>query len=331
MSTFRSFVIKENNGAIVKDVILENTENLPAGDVLIKVMYSTINSYDVLFSRENTSFRKNTYPYVPGVDAAGIVVESNSTHYREGDEVLIFGNGLGQDVHGGFGQFVRVPESWIVSLPTGLSMQDSMTLGSDGIAAAISVMEIMAAGIQTNSKEVIVGGSSYGIGAFAVSILALCGYNVTAVTKYMECEDFIYELGAKEVLSIDNFTDNSGKHLLEDKYVAGIDTLGGDVLDTMIRSVKGGSTIAVCGAVLSETFSSSLLPLILRGINLVGIDSLRCSHSLKREALYRLAGDWYLKTLSFMCNEISIFEINEYLDKMNNNLIKGRIVVNHKL
>ena len=103
MSTFRSFVIKENNGAIVKDVILENTENLPAGDVLIKVMYSTINSYDVLFSRENTSFRKNTYPYVPGVDAAGIVVESNSTHYREGDEVLIFGNGLGQDVPGGFG------------------------------------------------------------------------------------------------------------------------------------------------------------------------------------------------------------------------------------
>ena len=231
MSTFRSLVIKENNGAIVKDVILENTENLPAGDVLIKVMYSTINSYDVLFSRENTSFRKNTYPYVPGVDAAGIVVESNSTHYREGDEVLIFGNGLGQDVPGGFGQFVRVPESWIVSLPTGLSMQDSMTLGSDGIAAAISVMEIMAAGIQTNSKEVIVGGSSYGIGAFAVSILALCGYNVTAVTKYMECEDFIYELGAKEVLSIDNFTDNSGKHLLEDKYVAGIDTLGGDVLE----------------------------------------------------------------------------------------------------
>ena len=261
MSTFRSFVIKENNGAIVKDVILENTENLPAGDVLIKVMYSTINSYDVLFSRENTPFRNNTYPYVPGVDAAGIVVESNSTHYREGDEVLIFGSGLGQDVPGGFGQFVRAPESWIVSLPTGLSMQDSMTLGSDGIAAAIAVMEIMAAGIQSNSKDVIVGGSSYGIGAFAVSILSLCGYNVTAITKYMECEDFIYELGAKKVLSLDSFVEKSGKHLLEDKYVAGIDTLGGDVLNTMIRSVKGGSTIAVCGAVLSETFSASLLPL----------------------------------------------------------------------
>ena len=201
MSTFRSFVIKENNGAIVKDVILENTENLPAGDVLIKVMYSTINSYDVLFSFLITPFRNNTYPYVPGVDAAGIVVESNSTHYREGDEVLIFGSGLGQDVPGGFGQFVRVPESWIVSMPTGLSMQDSMTLGSDGIAAAIAVMEIMAAGIQSNSKDVIVGGSSYGIGAFAVSILSLCGYNVTAVTKYMECEDFIYELGAKKVIT----------------------------------------------------------------------------------------------------------------------------------
>ena len=191
MSTFRSFVIKENNGTMVKDVVLENTENLPAGDVLVKVMYSTINSYDVLFSRENTPFRANTYPYVPGVDAAGIVVESSSNHYREGDEVLIFGNGLGETVPGGFGQFVRVPESWIVSLPTGLSMQDSMTLGSDGIAAAIAVMEIMAAGIQTNSKDVIVGGSSYGIGAFAVSILSLCGYNVTAVTNHIEYEDFI--------------------------------------------------------------------------------------------------------------------------------------------
>ncbi len=331
MSTFRSFVIKEQEGHIVKDVVLENTENLPAGDVLVKVLYSTINSYDMLFSRNNTPFRNNKYPFVPGVDAAGIVVESQSDQYKEGDEVLVFGNGLGQSIPGGFGQFVSVPEAWIVSLPTGFSMQESMTLGSDGIAAAISVMEIMAAGIQTNSKEVIVGGSSSGIGAFAVSILNLCGYSVTAVTKNQECADFLKELGAEKIVSIDNFIDKSNKHLLEDKYIAGIDTLGGDVLNTMIRSVQGGSTIAVCGAMLGETFSSSLLPLILRGINLVGIDSLHCSQSLKREALYKLAGDWYLKTLSFMCNEISIFEISEYLDKMSSNTLKGRIVINHKL
>ena len=107
MSTFRSFVIKDNNGKLFSDVVLENTENLPKGDVLVKVMYSTINSYDILFSRENTPFRKPTFPYTPGVDAAGVVIESSSPHYREGDEVLIFGNGLGQSVPGGFGQFVR--------------------------------------------------------------------------------------------------------------------------------------------------------------------------------------------------------------------------------
>ncbi len=331
MSTFRSFVIKDNNGKLVSDVVLENTENLPKNNVLVKVMYSTINSYDILFSRENTPFRKPVYPYTPGVDAAGIVIESSSPDYRPGDEVLIFGYGLGQQVPGGFGQYVSVPEDWIVNLPTGLTMQDSMVLGSDGIAAAIAVMEIMAAGIQSNSKEVIVGGSSYGIGAFAVSILKLCGYHVTAVTAHLEYKDFITELGADKVLSFDKFIDKSDKHLLEDKYVAGIDTLGGDVLNTMIRSVKGGATIAVCGAMLSESFSSSLLPLILRGINLVGIDSLTCSKSIKREALYKLAGDWYLKTLPFMCNEISIFEIQEYLDQMDQNSLKGRIVINHKV
>ena len=331
MSTFRSFVIKDNNGKLYSDVVLENTENLPKGEVLIKVMYSTINSYDILFSRENTPFRKPSFPYTPGVDAAGVVIESSTPHYREGDEVLIFGKGLGQSVPGGFGQFVRVPESWIVNLPTGLTMIDAMTLGSDGIAGAIAVMEIMAAGIQSNSKDIVVGGSSYGIGLFAVNILKMCGYNVTAVTAHLEYEDFIREIGADKVLSFEKFIDKSENHLLEDKYVAGIDTLGGDVLNTMVRSVKGGATIAVCGAVLSESFSSSLLPLILRGINLVGIDSLHCSHSLKREALYKLAGDWYMKNLSFLCNEISIFEIQEYLTKMSDNALKGRIVINHEV
>ncbi len=331
MSTFRSFVIKENNGKLVSEVILENTEHLPKGDVLVKVMYSTINSYDIIFSRENTPFRKNVYPYTPGVDAAGIVIESSSPNYRAGDEVLIFGNGLGLEVPGGFGQYVSVPESWIVNLPTGLTMLESMVLGSDGIAAALSVMEIMAAGIQSSSKDVVVGGSSYGIGAFAVSILKLCGYNVTAVTGHLEYKDFIKELGASNVVSFDKFSEDLEKHMLDDKYVAGIDTLGGNVLSTMIRSVKGGATIAVCGAILKETFSSSLLPFIMRGINLVGIDSLKCSQSLKREALYKLAGDWYLKTLPFMCNEISIFEIQEYLTKMDNNSLKGRIIINHEV
>lgn len=331
MSAFKSFVIKEHNGAVVRDVVAGNTDNLPAGDVLIKVLYSTINSYDVLLLKDNTVFGNKKYPYVPGVDAAGIVVESNTNNYRTGDEVLVFGCGLGQTMPGGFGQYVRVPESCVISLPTGLSMQNCMTIGSDGLAAAIAVMEIMVSDMCFKSKEVIVGGSAYGIGAFAVAILNLCGFNVTAVTKYMECKDFIYELGAKNVVSVDDFIDTSGKHLLEDKYIAGIDTFGGDALQTMIRSMKSDSTIALCGTILGETFSSSLVPIILKGINLVGIDCLSCSQKLKREALYKLAGDWYLKTLSFMCNEISIFEISEYLDKMNSSALKGRIVINHKL
>lgn len=331
MSTFKSFVVKEHGGTTVKDVILKNIEDLPAGDVLIKVMYSTINSYDLLLLKDHASFGKKKYPFVPGVDAAGIVVESNSENYRVNDEVLVFGGGLGQNIPGGFGQYIRVPESIVMNIPTGLSMQSCMTLGSDGLAAAIASMEIIVAGKCSKSKEVIVGGASDGIGAFAVSILNLCGFDVTAVTRYIECEDFIYELGAKKVIDVNHFIDTSVKHLLEEKYVAGIDTLGGGVLDTIIRSMQKNSTIALCGTVLGETFSASIVPIILKGLNLVGVDCLNCSQHLKREALYKLAGDWYLKTLSFMCNEISIFEISEYLDKIHNFPLKGRLVINHKL
>ncbi|MDE7169812.1 MAG: acryloyl-CoA reductase [Mucispirillum sp.] len=331
MSTYRSFVFKKNNNVVTNDIVLGNTENLPAGDVLIKVAYSSVSSYDILYTDENGLY-KGVYPYTPGVDAAGIVAESASNAFRAGDEVVVYGCGLGTDIPGGFGQFVRVKESSVINLPTGLSLKDSMTIGSDGIAAALAVMEIMAAGIQSNSKDVIVSGAAMGIGAFSCAILSECGYNVTAVTSKDDAHDFIKELGVKSVTDTEKFTDKTETYFLNERYVAAVDNLGGDVLNTIIRSVKGGATVAVCGASSgSEYFSSSVMPFILRGINLVGIDSLRCSGGLKREALYKLSGDWYLKSLPFLCNEISIFEIAEYLERIKNGSVKGKIVINHEI
>lgn len=329
MGAYKSLVLKDINGS--SEIVFENTSSLPAGEVLINVKYSTVNSYDILYMFSNGLISQDKFPYTPGIDAAGIVVESTSSTYREGDEVIVLGSGLGINMAGGYGQYIRVPETSVISLPTGISLKDSMTIGTDGIAAALAVMEIMTAGLDNSSKNVVVSNPSNNVGLFAASILQKCGYDVTAVVLDYQHNDFLKDLGINKIKGIEQFVDKSGSSLLEPVYAAGIDTIGVDVLSTMMRSVMPGSTIAVCGSIYSPDYSSSVYPLILRGVNLVGIEPVFCTKSLKREVLYKLAGDWYIKSLPVFCNEISLVDLSDYLKTAKTNSIKGRVVINHDL
>ena len=332
MCTYCTFVMRHtNDGAIKSEVITENTANLSKGNVLIKVMYSNISSYDIVYSDHNIN-KNNNSVRTPGVDAAGIVVESSSSLFHKGDEVVIYGGlGFGIDFAGGFGQYVRVPDSLIFHLPTGISLKDSMTIGSDGLAAALAVMEVIISSRDSKNKNVLVTGAARGIGAFASAILKLCGFNVTAVTAYPESESFIRDMGADTVISEEKLINKSKEYLLDAKYVAAVDTMGGEVLSYISKILDRDSIVAVCGTSGSKEFHLSVYPFILRGINLVGIDPLNCSSMLKQDALYKLAGDWYIKSLPLMCNEISIFEIADYFEQARNNMVKGRIVINHSI
>lgn len=332
MSTFKSLVYNSNNDNLITEVKTDNTDKLPSGDVLIKVNYSTINSYDVLYSlpENNNIFPQKKYPYTGGIDAAGVVVESNSNLYRPGDEVLVFGYGLGMTVPGGYGEYIRVPESWIFNVPTGLSLKDCITLGTDGISAAIAVTEVLISEEKPKDKEIVVTGASAGVGLFSTAILNLLGYKVTAVTLKHEYKDFLMGIGASEVLSIDEFVATSEKKY-SNKFIGAIDTIGGNVLTSIAKILPKNSTIAVSSSVLSSNATIPIMSLICNGINIIGIESITCSDVIKRQALYKLAGDWYIKQLPLLCNEISIFEIEKYVGIIKNGELRGRVIINHEI
>ena len=330
MSAYKSFILSESNGILSGEVGLKNIDKLTNGDLLIKVKYSSLNYLDalILSGKRHLTGR---LPHTPGVDAAGVVVESTAAEFRPGDEVIVTGFGLGTDVAGGFGEYIRVPASWAVSLPTGLTLKECMTVGSDGLSAALAIMDLMSAGACSKAENVVVSGAGLGIGSFATAILANLGFRVTAVVRDSENSEFTKIIGADEVISCGKFIDTSAGTLLSDKYYMAIDTLGGEVLSTIIRSLKKNGTVAVCSTMLKDDISFSLDALTIRGINILGINSLNCPLTLKKTVWRKLAGEWYLKALPMLCTEISLMELEEYSKRLINGEIKGRLVVNYEL
>lgn len=329
MSAYKSFVINEHNGSVSGEVALTNIGSLSSGDILIEVKYSSLNYLDALIL---TGKKKvPVYPHVPGIDAAGIVIESSVPDFHPGDEVLVTGFGLGVDVSGGFGSRIKVPSDWVISLPTGLSMKECMTVGSDGITATLAIMDLMSACGCSGNENAVVSGAGLGTGCFASAILAKCGFRVTGVVRDSENADFAKIMGASEVVYCEKFIDKTSDLLLSDKYYIGIDTLGGDVLSTIIRSLKKSGSVAVCSSMMRDDIYLPLDALTYRGVNILGVNSVNCPRKLKKTAWRKLAGEWYLKALPMMCTEISLMELAEYSLRFINGEIKGRLVINHEL
>lgn len=330
MSNFKSLVVDERNKEIVSEVIISHADSLPKGDLLVKVVYSSLNYIDALIMNGNKDIVKK-YPHTAGIDAVGIVVESNSQEFCVDDEVVITGFGLGVDVPGGFGEYVRISSSWATHIPTGLTMKDCMTLGSDGIAASFAVMELMTSGNYNIGDNVVVSGAGFGIGSIGVALLELNGFEVTAVVKDHENGEFTKILGAKEVIFHEKFVSNTQDKLLEDKYSLAIDTLGGDALSTITRSLKRNGSVVVCSSMVDSSVTMPLNPFTDRGINIIGISSINSPLKLKQEAWRKLSGEWYIKKLPLLCTEISILEVPEYSKRLINGNIKGRIVINYEI
>lgn len=299
---------------------------LPDGDVLVKVLYSSLNYKDVLSATGNKGVTRN-YPHTPGIDAAGLVEQSANPDFKAGDEVIVTSYDLGMNTSGGFGQFIRVPADWVVRLPANLSLRESMVYGTAGFTAALSVYRLTGYGVTPDQGEVLVTGATGGVGSIAVSILSKIGFTVTAVNGIVDEADYLKEIGARSVISIEEATDRGDRPMLKALWAGCIDTLGGDILATAIRSTAPGGGITCCGNVLSPELPITVFPFILRGVTLMGIDSQNCPMPVRQKTWDMIAGEWKIPWLDRITSETTLQGLDERIEMMLAGKHKGRTIV----
>lgn len=324
---FRALVVEEGEGGKFTRSIKERTvSDLSEGEVLIRVHYSSLNFKDALSATGNKGVTKN-YPHTPGIDAAGVVEESSSPQVKPGEEVLVTGYDLGANTDGGYGEYIRVPAGWVVGLPEGLSTRESMIYGTAGFTAALSVYKMEEYGTTPDMGEVLVTGATGGVGSVACAILAKAGYSVVASTGKMDQKEFLTGLGVKEIISRADSADTSGRPLLKGRWAGAVDTVGGDILATAIKSAKQHGVITCCGNVASGELPINVYPFILRGVSLVGIDSAYCPMDARRKVWSKLAGEWKID-LDGIATEVTLGGLDEQIDLILKGGQKGRVVVN---
>lgn len=328
LSEFKAMIVSETTEKkFVREVKRKNVSDLPAGDLLIQVKYSSLNYKDALSASGNKGVTRS-YPHTPGIDAAGVVVESASSNHRVGDQVIVSGFDLGMNTPGGFGEYIRVPSGWALGLPSGLSLRDSMGYGTAGLTAALCVLKLTESGLAPAQGEVLVTGATGGVGSIAVGILAKLGFNVVAATGKSDERGFLARLGAKTVISREEANDSSGRPVLKGRWAGVLDTVGGNILATAIKSAKYGGLVTACGNVGGAEFSSSVFPFILRAVSLLGIDSVEAPMERRLLAWKKLAGEWQLDLSGDLITECSLEELTPKIDQILQGAIRGRVVVN---
>ncbi|HUR12556.1 MAG TPA: YhdH/YhfP family quinone oxidoreductase [Flavitalea sp.] len=326
---FKSLVVTEKPGKIFeRKIIHRETDDLPAGEVLIRVHYSSLNYKDALSATGNKGITRN-FPHTPGIDAAGIVEQSSNGLFRSGDEVVITGYDLGMNTSGGFGQYIRVPASWIIKKPLSLSLKQCMIIGTAGFTAATAVYKMQLLGVSPCQLPIVVSGATGGVGSFAVAILTKAGYTVTAITGKKNATEYLEFLGASQIKERDFLHDQSGKPLIKSQWAGGIDTVGGRTLETMLKgcAIEGG--IVSTGLVDSPLLSLTVYPFILNGVSLLGVGSAGMSMPQRLKIWDRLAGEWNVQSkLGEIGKEVTLEEVNDhYIDEILQGKIKGRILV----
>lgn len=326
--TFKAMVVEEEGEKnFVRSIKDRSTDELPEGDVLVNVRYSSLNYKDALSATGNKGVTRN-FPHTPGVDASGIVAESNSPEFSTGEEVIVHAYDLGCNTSGGFGEYIRVPAPWVMKLPAGLTLKDSMVYGTAGFTAALSIMGLEKNGVTPAMGEILVTGATGGVGSVAVGILSKTGYEVVASTGKTDQEQFLLDLGAKEVISRDESRDGSGRPMLKGRWAGVVDTVGGEILVTAIKATKPMGVVTCCGNVASAELPLNVYPFILRGIVLIGIDSQNCPMETRVGVWNRLSGDWKLDNLDSMGREVTLEELDKEIPLILEGKQVGRVVVN---
>jgi putative YhdH/YhfP family quinone oxidoreductase len=326
-TTFRAFVVNKTEQDFTSDFKQLTLDDLPQEDVLIKVAYSSVNYKDGLASIPEGKIVRS-YPFVPGIDLAGIVAESSDGRFKEGDEVIATSYALGVSHFGGYSEYARVPADWIVPLPSSLTLKEAMALGTAGFTAALSIHQLEKNGLQPQNGPVIVTGATGGVGSIGVDILHSLGYTVAASTGKSSEHVYLKELGASEILSRDETSAESSRPLEKERWAGSLDSVGGSTLAYLIRTTKYGGSIAAYGNTGGPNLNTTVFPFILRAINLLGIESVNCPMGLRDQLWQDLAGNYKPKhLLDTIGHEVPFEELPQALATILRGGVRGRTII----
>jgi acrylyl-CoA reductase (NADPH) len=328
---FKALWITENgDGQFERNIVDRSIDDLPPGEVLISVHYSSLNYKDAMSATGNKGITRK-YPHTPGIDAAGVVELSRNPSFAVGDEVIITGYDLGMNTCGGYGQFVRVPAEWVVKKPESYTLKECMIIGTAGFTAATALYKIELMEQTPARGPVVVTGSTGGVGSVAVALLAKAGYEVIAVTGKENVEEYLQHLGAARIENRDFVNDTSNKLLLKPRWANAIDTVGGNILQTLLKGCQPDGCVVSTGLVSSPKLPDmTVYPFILNGVNLLGVGSAETVMATRLAIWSRLSTEWNIKDkLNVIAKEVTLDELNStYIDMILQGRTMGRIVIN---
>ncbi|HBE67376.1 MAG TPA: oxidoreductase [Planctomycetaceae bacterium] len=323
---FSALTITEANERPSLQVRQQTIDAWPAGDVTIEVHYSSLNYKDAMACQGHKGIIRSI-PHVPGIDATGVVLHSDSPEFRTGEEVVVTGYDLGQGSFGAWSERIRVPAEWVVQRPETLSALDSMSLGTAGFTAAQCVVALERNGVEPGGGPILVTGATGGVGCLATAMLAKLGFEVVAVTGKSERSDWLIQIGASEVVPRDEILGDPKRPILSARWAGGVDTVGGDILTSIVKSTRYGGAVTTCGLVAGSDLEMTLYPFLLRGVSLCGIASADCPMDARLEIWQRLATDLKPDNLDIISRVIRFEEMQSEVEKILDGQIVGRVVL----
>ncbi len=327
LKQFDAVVVREQDGAVSYSVEVVTDEQLSPGEVIIKVAYSSINYKDMLAVKANGGVIRN-YPMIPGIDLSGTVISSETSDLQAGQKVLVTGFQMGMGHTGGLSEYARVPAEWIVPLPDGLSLRDAMIVGTAGFTAGLSIMALEKMGMNMrNNPNILVTGASGGVGSIAIQLLHKCGYtNIAALSRKSAEEARLKSIGATYIVTPNDIFPDKPKPLVKQKFHYVLDTVGGDVASALIPQIHYGGSMSMCGNAGGIKLDTTVLPFILRGVNVLGVDSVNFPIAERFSIWSRFAGEWHIMD-DALVSEIDMGELKQTFEALNNGTHTGRTIV----
>jgi putative YhdH/YhfP family quinone oxidoreductase len=324
---FRALVVeKTGDGVVTRQIRERSLADLPAGDLLVRVRFSSLNYKDALSATGHPGVTRQ-FPHTPGIDAAGEVVACDGGAYSPGDQVIVTGYDLGMETDGGWGEFIRIPSAWAVPLPAGLDPAESMALGTAGFTAALSVDRLRQAGVTPDGGDVLVTGATGGVGCCAVAILARAGYRVVAATGKVDETPLLEQLGAAAVIHRDEILAGADRPMMKERWSGAVDMVGGATLAAVVKSIRYGGAVTCCGLVGSADLAMNVYPFILRGVSLHGIDSVNAPPLLRQRIWHLLADAWKPHGLEAMTEDVPLEGLEDRIGAILAGGIRGRVRV----
>lgn len=328
MTAYRALYIEEaGEGEFQQNIVERNTDDLPEGDLLIRVQYSSLNFKDAMSAHGNKGVTREV-PHQAGIDAAGVVEESTDGTFSAGDAVIVTGYDLGMNTAGGLGEYIRVPAAWALPCPDGLTARGSMLFGTAGLTALLCIDKLLKMGLTRGQGQVLVTGATGGVGSIAVALLANAGFEVVASSGKADQAEFLKSIGAAEVIDRAELAEPNKRPMLKERFAGAVDVAGGDTLANVIKSIQAGGSVSCCGLVQSPAFDGTVLPFILRGVNLLGVDSVEIPLAEKAAAWRQLADCAQLDSIERINREISLEEAPGELRTLYGGGMTGHVIVN---